>query len=104
STSVEDSDAAAPSHEGKPLAADWLVEAVVSGLPDAVIALDRRGIVVASNAGARALAPALTRGAPLSLALRIPEIIEAARRAVETGEAQRVEFFEKVPADRWSEA
>jgi len=94
----------APSHEGKPLAADWLVEAVVSGLPDAVIALDRRGFVVASNAAARVVAPALTRGTPLSIALRIPDIIEAVRSAVETGETQRVEFFEKVPSDRWSEA
>src|SRR5712675_1634323 len=103
-TTVEDPVPAAPSHEGKPLAADWLVEAVVSGLPDAVIALDRRGIVVGSNASARAIAPALTRGAPLSFALRIPDIVEAVRRAAETGETHRVEFFEKVPADRWSEA
>ena len=93
-----------PSHESKALAADWLVEAVVSGLPDAVIALDRRGVVVASNAAARTVAPALTRGAPLSLAVRIPDIIEAVRLAADTGETQRVEFFEKVPADRWSEA
>jgi two-component system phosphate regulon sensor histidine kinase PhoR len=103
-TSAEDHDVPAPSHEGKALAADWLVEAVVSGLPDAVIALDRRGIVVGSNAAARQVAPALTRGAPLSFALRIPDITEAVRRAVDSGETQRVEFFEKVPADRWSEA
>ncbi|HEY2138135.1 MAG TPA: ATP-binding protein [Xanthobacteraceae bacterium] len=103
-TTVEDHAAVAPSHEGKPLAADWLVEAVVSGLPDAVIVLDRRGIVVASNASARAVAPALTRGTPLSFALRIPDIVGAVRRAAESGETHRVEFFEKVPADRWSEA
>jgi two-component system phosphate regulon sensor histidine kinase PhoR len=102
--SAEDRGAAAPSLEGKALAADWLIEAVVSGLPDAVIALDRRGFVVGSNAAARLVAPALTRGAPLSFALRIPDITEAVRRAVESGETQRVEFFEKVPADRWSEA
>src|SRR5262249_61805686 len=78
--------------------------AVWPGLPDAVIALDRRGVVVASNAAAQAIAPALTRGTPLSFALRIADITEAVRRAVETGETQRVEFFEKVPADRWSEA
>src|SRR5262249_59092539 len=90
--------------EGKPLAADWLIEAVVSGLPDVVIALDRRGVVVASNAAAQAIAPALTRGAPLSFALRIPDITEAVRRAVDTRETQRVEVFGKVPADRWSEA
>src|SRR5690349_20348860 len=103
-TGADNQPVAIPSHESKPIATDWLVEAVVSGLPDAVIALDRRGIVVASNAAARVIAPALTRGTPLSLALRIPDIIEAARHAVETGETQRVEFFEKVPADRWSEA
>jgi two-component system phosphate regulon sensor histidine kinase PhoR len=103
-TTAEDHPAELPSHEGKPLAADWLVEAVVSGLPDAVVALDRRGVVVASNAAAQAVAPALTRGVPLSFALRIADLTEAVRRAVDTGETQRVEFFEKVPADRWTEA
>ena len=103
-TTAEDHAVELPSHEGKPLATDWLVEAVVSGLPDAVIALDRRGVVVASNAAARVVAPALTRGAPLSFALRNADITEAVRRAVDTGETQRVEFFEKVPADRWTEA
>ncbi len=90
--------------EGTPLATDWLVEAVLSGLPDPVIALDRRSNVVGSNAAARQIAPALTRGTPLLLALRIPEINEAVRRAMESGETQRVEFFEKVPTHRWSEA
>jgi two-component system phosphate regulon sensor histidine kinase PhoR len=103
-TTAEEPAEPAQSHEGKPLAADWLVEAVVSGLPDAVIALDQRGIVVASNAAAREVAPALTRGTPLSFALRIPEITEAIRRAVDTTATQRVEFFEKVPTDRWTEA
>src|SRR5262245_65075558 len=68
-TTAEDHAGGLLSHEGKPLAADWLVEAVVSGLPDPVIALDRRGTVVASNAAAQTIAPALTRGAPLSFAL-----------------------------------
>jgi len=103
-TTAEDHPVELPSHEGKPLATDWLVEAVVSGLPDAVIALDRRGVVVASNAAAREVAPTLTRGAPLSFALRNADITEAVRRAVDGGETQRVEFFEKVPADRWTEA
>src|SRR5690349_3033822 len=103
-TTAEDHVAPAPSREGTPLAADWLVEAVVSGLPDAVIALDRRCVVIASNAAARTLAPALTRGVPLSLALRTPDIVEAVREAAESGETLRVEFFDKVPSDRWSEA
>jgi len=90
--------------ESAPLAADWLVETVLSGLPDPVIALDPRGNVVGSNAAARQIAPALTRGTPLLLALRIPEINEAVRLTIESGAAQRVEFFEKVPTHRWSEA
>jgi two-component system, OmpR family, phosphate regulon sensor histidine kinase PhoR len=103
-TQADDVGTAASSHEGKLLAADWLVEAVVSGLPDAVIALDRSGVVVASNAAARERTPALTRGTPLSFALRNADIIEAVRAAVASGDAQRVEFYERVPADRWSEA
>ena len=42
--------------------------------------------------------------APLSFALRIPDIIEAVREGARSGAAQRVEFYERVPTDRWSEA
>jgi two-component system phosphate regulon sensor histidine kinase PhoR len=43
----------------------------------------------------------LRRGEPASFALRVPEIVEAIRQAVATNEPQRVEFFERVPVDRW---
>jgi PAS domain-containing protein len=59
----------------------WLIEAFVSGLPDAVIALDRNDCVVAWNEAAQKIAPALARNKPLSLALRNPDIIDAVRRA-----------------------
>jgi two-component system phosphate regulon sensor histidine kinase PhoR len=83
---------------------DPLVEAVLSGLPDPVVALDRHGDVVALNARASAMAPALRRGEPVSLALRVPEVLDSIRRAVASGASQRVEFFERVPVDRWYEA
>ena len=83
---------------------DPLVEAVLGGLPDAVVALDRHNNVVALNARAGAMAPALRRGEPVSLALRVPEVLESIRRAVASGSSQRVEFFERVPVDRWYEA
>ncbi|HEY4405883.1 MAG TPA: ATP-binding protein [Xanthobacteraceae bacterium] len=83
---------------------DPLVEAVLAGLPDPVVALDRHGDVVALNARASAMAPALRRGEPVSLALRVPEVLDSIRRAVASGSAQRVEFFERVPVDRWYEA
>src|SRR5271170_6566720 len=44
--------------------------AVVAGLPDPVIALDRDGRVLALNEPARSLAPALRQGEPVSLSLR----------------------------------
>src|SRR6185437_8859992 len=34
----------------------------------------------------------------------IPELVEAIRRATATRERQRIEFFERVPLDRWFEA
>jgi two-component system, OmpR family, phosphate regulon sensor histidine kinase PhoR len=83
---------------------DPLIEAVLAGLPDPVVALDHRGDVVALNARVRAVAPALRPGEPVSLGLRVPEVLDAIRRARTSGAAQRVEFFERVPLDRWYEA
>jgi two-component system, OmpR family, phosphate regulon sensor histidine kinase PhoR len=86
------------------LLAPATIESLIGGLPDPVIALDREGLVVAFNARARALAPALRSGEPASFALRMPEVVEAIRQATATGEAQRIEFSERVPVDRWFEA
>jgi two-component system phosphate regulon sensor histidine kinase PhoR len=83
--------------------ANDLLRIVVAGLPDPVIALDGHGRVLALNERARALAPALRQGEPVSLALRMPEIIEAIARAYARGEGQRVEYSERVPLDRWFE-
>jgi len=79
------------------------LQAVVAGLPDPVIALDRNGRVLALNERARALAPALRVGEPVSLALRMPELIEAVARVYARSEEQRVEYSERVPVDRWFE-
>ena len=79
------------------------LEAVIAGVPDPVIALDRNGRVLTVNESARSLAPALRLGEPVSLALRMPELIEAIGRAYATGDEQRVEYSERVPIDRWFE-
>jgi two-component system phosphate regulon sensor histidine kinase PhoR len=80
------------------------LRAVVAGLPDPVIALDRDGRVLALNDRARALAPALRQGEPVSLALRMPELTEAISRALARGEDQRVQYSERGQFDRWFEA
>src|SRR5262245_2112151 len=80
------------------------VDAMLAALPDPVVALDRDGIVMAFNARASALAPALRRGEPASFALRMPEVVEAIRHTTSSGEPQRVEFSERIPVDRWYQA
>ena len=95
------------SHAARPVevserAADPL-RAVIAGLPDPVIALDGDGRVLALNDGARSLAPALRQGELVSLALRMPELIEAIGRAYARGEEQHVQYSERVPIERWFE-
>jgi len=84
-----------------PLQAIPLLDAVISGLPDPAIVVDRDGRVIAFNAGAATIAPALRRNEPASLALRVPEVVDAIRRAAADGGPQHVEFAERVPVDRW---
>jgi two-component system phosphate regulon sensor histidine kinase PhoR len=77
---------------------------LISALPDPTIVLAPDGRVVSFNAQASTMAVALRRGDPVSIALRAPEVIEAIRRCVASNKAERVEFAERVPAGRWSEA
>src|SRR6478672_5362152 len=103
--SAETTPALLPRDEPRaPRIGDPLIEAVLAGLPDPVVALDHRGDVVALNARAAAVAPALRAGESVSLGLRVPEVLEAIRHARASGTSQRAEFFQRVPFDRWYEA
>ena len=86
------------------VASQPLIETLIGGLPAPAIVLDRDGRVIAFNEPAAAIAPALRRGEPALIALRMPELVDAIRRAGKRREPQRVEFFERVPLDRWFEA
>lgn len=81
-----------------------LIDAIIGGLAGPAIVLDRDGRVIAFNAAARSITPALRRGEPALITLRMPELVDAIRRAGKRREPQRVEFFERVPLDRWFEA
>jgi len=81
-----------------------LIEQLIGGLPGPAIVLDREGRVIAFNETAASIAPALRRGEPALISLRMPELVDAIRRAARRREPQRVEFFERVPLDRWFEA
>lgn len=79
------------------------LQAVLSGLPYPVIALSRREEVIALNAEASAIAPALRRGQSVLLGLRAPEVLQVMRRARASRSAQHAELFERVPVERWYE-
>ena len=97
--------AAAPGEPTTPRGATVaIIEPLIAGLPEPVILLDRDAVVVAFNAPALAAAPALRRGEHSLLALRMPEVVDAVRRALASGEPQRAEFSERIPIDRWYEA
>jgi len=81
-----------------------LIESLIAGLPSPAIVLDREGRIIAFNAAATTIAPAMRPGEPALIALRMPELVDAIRRAGKRREPQRVEFFERVPVDRWFEA
>ncbi len=77
---------------------------LIAALPDATVVLAPDGRVVSFNKPASTMAPALRRGDPVSIGLRVPEVVEAIRRALASNKPERIEFAERVPSDRWSEA
>src|SRR4029434_2055338 len=80
---------------------DPLLALLLDALPEPALALDRDVRGIARKAAVKTIAPALRRGDSALLMLRTPELVEAIRSAVSTGEAQRIEFTEHVPCDRW---
>jgi two-component system, OmpR family, phosphate regulon sensor histidine kinase PhoR len=79
------------------------VSAVVAGMPDPAVLLDRAGRVIHLNAAAAQLAPALRKNELAQFALRSPEILTALREAIATTEPRRASYLDHVPVDRWIE-
>src|SRR5262245_63633929 len=78
-----------------------LIEQLIDGFPEAAIVLDHEGRVIAFNEMAISIAPALRRGEPALIALRMPELVDAIRRATRRRAQERVEFLGPVPLDSW---
>ncbi|HEY0848564.1 MAG TPA: ATP-binding protein [Bradyrhizobium sp.] len=79
------------------------VSAIVAGMPDPAVLLDRAGRVIHLNAAAAQLAPALRKNELAQFALRSPEIITALREAIATTQPRRATYLDQVPVDRWME-
>ncbi|MGP9814329.1 sensor histidine kinase [Rhodopseudomonas sp. NSM] len=80
-----------------------VVRAIVAGMPDPAVLLDRAGRVLHLNAAAAQLAPALRVRELAQFALRNPEIVVALREAIATAEPRRVSYLDHAPIERWLE-
>jgi two-component system, OmpR family, phosphate regulon sensor histidine kinase PhoR len=80
-----------------------VARALMMGLPDPSVLLDRAGRVLHFNQAAADLAPALRRGELAQSALRAPEIITTLRLAIAANKLHRTNYVERVPIDRWME-
>ena len=77
-----------------------VAETLVANIPDPVILIDRRTLVIEANDAARALLPALKARQPLSFALRAPDVLDGIDEVLRTGRLLKVEYAERVPAER----
>jgi two-component system phosphate regulon sensor histidine kinase PhoR len=79
------------------------VRAIIAGMPDPAVLLDRAGRVIHFNGAAAQLAPALRKNELAQFALRSPEIVTALRESIATTEPRRATYLDHVPVDRWME-
>ena len=77
-----------------------LADAVLAHIPDPVILVDQRTLVIEANAAARVLLPGLKTGHPLSFALRSPDVLGAIDEVLGTGAPLRIEYSERIPTER----
>lgn len=80
-----------------------IVRALIEGMPEPTVLLDRAGRVLHLNPPAARLVPALRHGEPAQFALRSPEILTALREARATAAPRRVTTLLQGPVDRWTE-
>ncbi|MBE7246452.1 MAG: PAS domain-containing protein, partial [Actinomycetospora chiangmaiensis] len=77
-----------------------VAEALLAHVPDPVILVDRRTLVVEANPAARALLPALHQARPLSFALRDPEVLDGVEAVLSSGMPRHVALSTRVPQER----
>lgn len=84
----------------KPSARSGRAEALLAHIPDPVILVDRRAIVLEANKAAHFLLPGLKLNHPLSFALRSPDVLDGIDAVLESGVPLRIEYSERVPTER----
>ena len=76
------------------------VDAVLANIPDPVILVDRRAVVLEANDAARRLLPGIRERQPLSYALRAPDVLDAVETVGRNGQPLTVAYSERVPSER----
>src|ERR1700724_225591 len=76
---------------------------LIAALPEAVIIIGAADRVVAVNAPARNLFPALRPDDLLARSLRAPDVLDAVKRVRASGAPERVTWLERVPVERFFE-
>ena len=74
--------------------------ALVEAMPEPAVIVGPDGRVCAANQPALRLLPGLKADEPLVLALRAPDVVDARRRVMVSGEVERVQWSERVPVER----
>jgi two-component system phosphate regulon sensor histidine kinase PhoR len=77
-----------------------VAEAVLVQIPDPVILVDQRAVVIEANRAAYDLLAGLKTGHPLSFALRSPNVLDGIHEVLENGEPLKVEYSERIPTER----
>ena len=77
-----------------------VAEALLVNIPDPVILVDRRSVVIEANPAARALLPALKLRHPLSFALRAPDVLDGIDQVLRTGLPLKTGYATRVPTER----
>lgn len=89
-----------PLRSAKETRQQGLAETALAHIPDPIILVDRRALVVEANDAARRLLPGLKTGHPLSFALRSPDVLDGIGAALSSAAAVRIEYSERVPTER----
>lgn len=77
-----------------------VAEALLANIPDPVILVDRRSVVIEANPAARALLPALKVRHPLSFALRAPDVLDGIEEVLRSGLPLKTVYATRVPTER----
>ncbi len=90
----------APTREPGLPARHAVAEALLANIPDPVILVDRRIVVMEANPAARRLLPGLKLRHPLSFFLRAPDILDGIEEVLRTGTSLTVDYVARLPTER----